>query len=527
MDNRKKVMIRGVMILLAVAALLVLSRRLVTDYGVSRDERAERESLLVNANYIAGLFGKGDDEITPLSEFKDRYYGMSAQFPMLVFESLMGDNLRHLFLARHIYTLFVCILGYLAFYFFCARVFGSRLYGLLGSAMIFLYPRFFAEQFYNIKDMVFLSIFMMMLYVTYLFVESGFKKRYGLLFTFACSVATNVRIMGCIFAACVIGYMWMMFLRDRKDLRKVIFTSLYILLGMLVFIVILTPATWHDPIHEVPNMFRAFLNYGRWNGTIVFMGQVIDKTRIPWYYVPVWLLISLPIWYLILMVVSAVLLVRGLVRTVAGKEDLFEKIFVTNRYVTLTLAACGIPWLMVAVTGATIYGGWRHLYFVTPAAVVLSLYGIKYIIENFGKVSANAVRALVIVGLMTQLIWIFRYHPFEYVYFNEAGSLFAADFDRDYWHMYELPAYRYLVEVNSSITGKDWFSVETEGADYFKWLLTEEELAKVNTDMEDADYYVASYRGIVGNDYQVEGYEEIKSFVVNGFKIATIYKKAQ
>ena len=532
MNKHKSLLLKAIILLLVAGFVLVMGRRLVKDYGVSRDERAERESLLVNANYVAGLMGKEvDEDIKPLETFKDRYYGMAAQFPMIIFERFADTNFRHMFLLRHLYTFFLCCIGYLAFYFFCKKVFGSRAYGALGAAMVALYPRFFAEQFYNIKDMVFLSIFMMMLLVTYLFVESGYKWGYCILFTFMCAFATNVRIMGGIFGACVLGYMWMMYAYEKIGKKepthsagKLAALSAVILIGTVVVLVALTPILWHDPIHELPAMFRHFLNYDGWNGELVFMGKVINKTQIPWYYVPVWLLISLPIWYLVVLFVAAGLFIYLVVKAVAKKEDLFTKFFVNNKYVTLAVVTGFLPWLMVAVTGATIYNGWRHLYFIFPAIVVAILWTVRRFLMSGGAMKKLSL-ALVTVGMLTQVIWICRYHPYEFVYFNEVGSLFADQFDRDYWTLCELPAYRYLKEVNEEYTGRDYFFMHTEGAAYFEYVLEEEELAKMNTYNEDPDYYVAYYRGVVGNEYEVEGFTEIKTIEVNGFKVASIYAK--
>ena len=502
---------------------IVLGRTILADYGVSRDERNERESLLVNCNYISELItGKSDPEIKELSEYSEKYYGMSAQFPMAIFEVVFKDDIRHLFLARHFYTFLFCCLGYICFYFFCSRVFKSKVLGILGASMVALYPRFFAEQFYNIKDMVFMALFMMCFWAIELYIESEYKWRYCFLFLLISTVAINVRIVGAVFAASLLGYMWIWGIRDKKlTVKKAVFQSGVIIIGTPAILAALTPIAWHSPIKEVINIFKEFLNYQDWSGTIVFMGDILHKNELPWYYIPIWLLISLPVWYLVLFGIAIGIIVFELFRLKKTGRSLFD-VITRNKYIILAVVVGFGPWLMVAVTGATVYNAWRHFYFILPSIVLLALWTIKKAISSGAFIKKVCV-AITIFGMASQLIWLVKYHPYQYVYFNEIGSLFADGFDRDYWTLSELPVYRYLKDVNVEITGRDYFSMKTEGAAYFEYLLKDDEHEKFNTYSENPDYYAAFYRGIVGNEYSVDGYNELKSFYVNGFKIATVY----
>ena len=70
---------------------------------------------------------------------------------------------------------------------------------MMGTAMIALYPRFFSEQFYNIKDMVFVATFMIAMFVSVELIESKFKWNWIFCFSAATAVSANVRIVGIIF----------------------------------------------------------------------------------------------------------------------------------------------------------------------------------------------------------------------------------------------------------------------------------------------------------------------------------------
>lgn len=38
-------------------------------------------------------------------------------------------------------------------------------------------------------------------------------------------------------------------------------------------------------------------------------------------------------------------------------------------------------------------------------------------------------------------------------------------------------------------------------------------------------YFIETYRGKLGNEIPLAGYEEVHSVLVDGFKIATVYKR--
>lgn len=90
------------------------------DYGISVDEIPERNSSLVVYKYLVPAVAdiKTDTvdfpNVAPLHEWKDRYYGVAMQLPMVAVEHLFGFRLpmRQVLLIRHIYIyllFFYCI----------------------------------------------------------------------------------------------------------------------------------------------------------------------------------------------------------------------------------------------------------------------------------------------------------------------------------------------------------------------------------------------------------------------------------
>ena len=187
---------------------------LFKDYGISTDEPFERSTMYININYIMTQLGRGSTDVPALETYEDKYYGMALQMPTVIFE--LGDRgFSFIYTCRHLYTFIICFIGYLAFFWLCKRIFNSNMLGLLGVTMIALYPRFFAEQFYNIKDLVFVSVFMIAMWATERLITNKFSWKWAIIFAVISAVATNGRIFGFIIMAFAIGYLWIACILER------------------------------------------------------------------------------------------------------------------------------------------------------------------------------------------------------------------------------------------------------------------------------------------------------------------------
>lgn len=394
--------------------------------------------------------------------------------------------------------------------------------------MVALYPRFFAEQFYNIKDMVFVSTFMFCMFTTVKLIESRFSHRWMLAFAISTAISSNVRIVGIVFLLLVLGYLLIDFFlgkADSKDKYEVqcahpFICGAVILLIWYVAFVVMLPVTWKHPLRGVWEVFSQFSKYDNWDSTIVFMGKVLRKGELPWYYVPVWILISVPLWYLLLCGGSVAVGIVVCAKRIKSKEGFWILLVTQYRYVLWCVLLVTIPWLGIVLMHSTLYNGWRHCYFFLPPLVLFTMYGVDYIIKK-GRKWCVFILSIVLLGGILQITWLWNNHPFEMVYFNNIGKYFGADFDRDYWHLSALECIKYIVKNESS----DRFSMYTPGNSYYKYLLDQGESDRIEEREETPLYYIETYRGKTGNELQIEGYEEIHSFMVDKFKVASVYKR--
>lgn len=528
-------------VILFFSLFLLLGFLIIRNYSISTDEPCERETTASNIKFMLDCVGIDTSfiDVPELTTNVERYYGTFLQWPCALSEAVL-HSAGKVYLFRHLYTFFVCFIGYIFFYLSCTRVFRNKWLGLLGTAMLMLYPRFFAEQFYNIKDMLFMAISMVAMYCTISLIQSGYQWKWVFIFSIVAAVSANVRIIGFMYILVVAGFTCISGLLAKKEIyafEKEAYKNLWVkiiaLVGISVIVYILIfPIMWTGPISQFKNALGLFSDYGKkWNGYIVFMGKVFtEKDILPWYYVPMWMAISLPIWYGLLILVSAGVLIGKFLTEIKNHQKMkAEKADIPSLFVRVWsgkykfLLWSGIlflgPWLGIVIMQSTLYNGWRHCYFFLPYIIFSMLFGLEII---WNKCKSQKLQMIFFLLFIPQLIWMVKYHPYEMVYLNEIGSMYGECFDRDYWHMSADEQVKYVLDTDLS----EHITISVE-QDYYKYLLDEDDYKRLKTvkKTDNPDYIVMDYRGVAGNDPNMEGYEEVRTIWVNGYKISSLMKK--
>lgn len=179
-----------------------------------------------------------------------------------------------------------------------------------------------------------------------------------------------------------------------------------------------------------------------WEGTIRTLGQDVVSVDLPWWYIPSWLVAQTPVLMLILFVFgtlywlskAATELVNSL-RTHIGTTRCREL-----PLVPFAIQALVLPGGMVLL-GATLYDGVRHVAFMVPALMVLSLPLIARLLQ-VAKDKKSRLRSLpVLVGVLilaiplSSLIGSLRWFPYMYAFVNPITASLddGRDWEYDYW----------------------------------------------------------------------------------------------
>jgi len=508
-------------IILYFVVYFVIGMFICKDYGFSTDESAQWERSIVTYKYInSKVFHRDVPElikVKSMEEFDHRYYGTAMQMPMVFIEDLTNFTMttRQVFYMRHMITFLVCYAGYVCFYFALKKIFENRFWALMGTMVISLYPRLFGYQFTDLKNLIFLSLNMMALLALVYVVE---KESIQSIVIFGCIVglATNQRVMAVVYVVALLGYWLVRDITDtvkRRGRKKALYGKYpFLILIYFGFWYFISPFAWmENPIRAFINTFKTFAQYD-WNGTMVFMGRLVTCEERPWYYLPVWFVLTIPILYIVLFIIGHVALACSLKK----EENVWDSLIGKYKW----LACCillfwGIVGTVILLD-SRIYVGWHHLYFVFMPFTVVVIYGVRFCAQYINK-------KIVVGALMFNIVclssWMIVNHPFQVVYFNSIGKQFATLFDRD------------EQRATSSVL-LDWVLEHTEGTvricgetDSYL-LLTEEEKQRIKiADEEEGEYLIDIFRNVIGNDPVHEGYEEVYASWVDGYKIGAVFRR--
>ncbi|WP_353203104.1 glycosyltransferase family 39 protein, partial [Polynucleobacter sp.] len=416
----------------------------------------QRSIGLTSLAYLANLFnirfllGNAQPLADPASVFltqRDRDYGVAFELPAEFLIKVLNLHDANAYFFRHLLTFLIC---YVAVYFFYKLVklrYQDWRIGLLGAAFLVLTPRIFGDGFFNDKDLVFMSAFAIGIYTLVRFVlKPGLLT--GLWHALACALAIDLRLMAVILPAVTVVALLVLAARKELSFSKLIgYLGVYLAV-MALLVVAFWPWLWLDPLG---NFVLAFKNMARFRHApdMVFMGDIVNASRLPWYYIPVWIGVTTPILYLILFMVGASTTVNTLIRNIWGKT----KTLWTNDAQLQDLLFLGLfcaPLLAVIMLHSILYNGWRQMYFIYPAFLLVSIRGLisLWALSNTKQLARRILIALVIGSMGFTSYWMVRWHPYQYLYFNVLAGPFAKRFDVDYWAV----AYR---PVLAKIVGQD------------------------------------------------------------------------
>lgn len=482
------------------ALVLGLGLLLFADYGLSIDERQSRDNGMITLKHVAKSLAPAwvashpdfAPYTTPLAEYTDRDYGIVFETPVSLLEQLFAlRDARDKYLFRHLCTFLVCFGGLVAVYQLAARRFADWRLGLLAALWLLLSPRLFAESFYNDKDAVFMALFAIAMNTGVRFLLRPTLGR-AAWHALACALAIDVRIMGILLPLYTLVLLAWRGLRGEVRWGQVATSSL-LYGGLLAGLVVLCwPYLWPAPLQ---NFLEAFANMQsfRWTGTVLYNGVDIPATDLPWHYALVWLGITTPVLYLLSALLGLGLvsfqLLRHRWRLWASEQGLQDVFF---------LGFFAGPLLAVILLHSVLYDGWRQLYFIYPAFLLLALRGwvaaAQWLIRRTGGRQALYVgTALSLVLTAVQMV---RAHPLENVYFNVlAGPDVAHRFEMDYWGLGYRRDLEYVATHDARPVVKV-FAPGPSGAQLNQEVLPREQRARLQfVDSPDqADYFLTNFR---------------------------------
>ncbi|OGE36501.1 hypothetical protein A3A14_01015 [Candidatus Daviesbacteria bacterium RIFCSPLOWO2_01_FULL_43_38] len=422
----------NITVIIISAVFFIVSFMTLHDYGISWDEPIHftrgqaylnyflngeteykdfsgRHSIYQETSFAAKFFLKNDSGHPPINGI------LAASSNYIFYQKLgiLGDIESY-----HLFNILSA-----TFLVFIVSLFAKQAYGNLAAVFagvsLILYPLFFAESHFNIKDPAEAAFYAATIWA---FWNSLKKYEWRWLLAaaifFALALGTKFNIL---FLPLII-LPWLI-LRDRRILNPLRVISklprkfLIMLFAAPVIITVIFflswPYLWQDPI----NILNIFLYYKE-----IGTGGLGQPQYITWggfnIFPAVWILTTTPP---IILFLTAL----GIIAAFRRRE--------TEKTALLFLLWMLIPVLRVSLPGSSIYGGVRQIMEFIPAMALLSGLGAVFLINLLRKFpvfskSQNLILPIFIAILFVpHLLIMIKLHPNENVYFNSLiGGLSGA-----------------------------------------------------------------------------------------------------
>lgn len=406
----------------------VIGLMTLSDYGINTDESIH----FIRGNAYLHILTTGEkkysakDFVSPrTSEWKDKSYNpeyfmnkdgghpalndiLAAATNLLFHEKIgiMGDLESY-----HLFELFISSM--LVFLVFAMT---RKKYGIFAGTVAFLsialYPLFYGESHFNIKDPIEATFYTFTLYFFYLGLEK-INWRYFFISSLFCALAFGTKFNIVFLPFIIIPYLiirYFPFFLQKGKLGKLkkIPKSIYLILFLYPFIVLgihfLTrPFLWQDSL----NRFMQIIQYYQEIGT--GMNYQSRFLKYGWNTYPIiFVSISTPLVILFYFLVGIVIALSYIKK----ERDKFSLLLLIWLSVTL---------LRVSFPGSSIYGGVRQIMEYIPAMAVIAGIGALYL-RNFMTrtlIKNNFLSSIIIfAGFIPLLLTLHKYHPYENIFMN-------------------------------------------------------------------------------------------------------------
>ena len=331
-----------VAVLLVLGFFALVGVLVVDDYGVAYDETVQRALAAVTAAYMIGA----DDA---LLLHRDRTYGVAFELPLLFIELMLGlEDSRSVHLTRHLLSHLFFLVGGLFCYLLVRRMCGSRLLALFAMLLFLLHPRLYAHSFFNTKDVPFLSMFMIVLFL----IHRAFRKDDFAAFIscgMAVGVLTNIRILGVMLFAAVLGLRLLDLLKaaDWRERKRILATAGLFTAASALMLYATWPYLWSDPFGHFAEAVLRMADHPEMIPSL-FQGEPVVGKGLPPHYIPVWLSITTPPVTLLLGGIGLLTVLR---RTFAQPGAILRN--GALRFELLLIACFALPVVAVVVFNST------------------------------------------------------------------------------------------------------------------------------------------------------------------------------
>ena len=506
--------------LLLLGCFFFIGLHIYSDYGASADEHIQIDGGHIYWRTLMRLlnqkYPEEFDELPELDQFQNRYYGQAAMFPVVIYEAIhnFSQDSSTIIAVRHLWSFLCYFAAAFLFALLIQRFWQDQYLTSAALLLLILQPRLFGDIFYNDRDLMLISWMLIFLFCFDTLIRK--KTRIWVLLTgFSMAMAVNTRIFG----AVLIIFPAIQFIKGAHKKGMI-----FMMLSALAFMFVLYPIAWGNPLRILPQAAEHFLKHQRsldtgCNARLLFMNQKYYEHQLPWYYLPVYTLISTPVTHLIFGSFGFILYLHELLRRRSRPEN----------YLYLCMLLIFISVMAgVFLTHPTFYNGWRHFYFLSLPILFFAVRGFSFLFCSEKKTLFCSGYAAAALFAIVSAVWTMKAHPYQIIYLNPlVREKAAGKFDRDYWLISTPECLTYLNE-HSPEGGISVFDVDAF-IDYASLGMEKDVRERfIPVQWRSADepvpYILYNYSNKQGNEAVFPGYSSVYAVERDGMKIAEVFQ---
>ncbi|MBI3380348.1 glycosyltransferase family 39 protein [Candidatus Gottesmanbacteria bacterium] len=321
--------------------------------------------------------------------------------------------------AYHLYSVLCATLAVFVIYVFTRHAFG-KFAAILASSVLALYPSFFAESHFNIKDIPEMSFFAIALISFYFWVYSR-KKLWFIAFTISFFLALGTKL-NIVFLP-IILIIWLLSIIKTEVFKKwfskktLAYAAIFVIfnLGLLIA---LWPFLWTDTVTKFISILAFYKEVGAKDLNV----QLAPHFGLPFGGNAAGIILAATTAPIATLILSAI----GLAILVASVKKHHESI--------LLISWIAIPILRVTFISTDIFGSIRQFAEFLPAMAIMAGVGGNYIatkLSNIFHLSWQLITQLLIIGYIFILVFMnISYHPNQNVFFNSLAGGVKGAWDR-------------------------------------------------------------------------------------------------
>lgn len=409
--------------------LLLVMLKGGVDAGISGDEYLHYNQSVYVYDYFASL-GKDTSALnTPITHLK--YYGQS--FDNVTIILVRWFKIDDLFLFRHISCSLAGWLTVIVTAFFAVWLAGYGA-GIIVILLFALSPTFLGHAQNNLKDIPFTLSYISAIFFTlrFLFRENKSKLCDALLLTASIAFSISIRPGGLLLICYLFLFLFLFFVYkhqrdnqfDPQSLRRTLTQTFLISVAALFFSLLLWPYAQRNPILNVWKSVEVMMQFPTTLKQL-FGGKVEWSDFMPWYYLPKYMAITIP-----LIVFAGLSAFVVLLKKIIKSDNLLKYGFL--------IFSILFPIVFVIYEKSNLYGSWRHFLFIYPSIILLAAIGFLHLIKYLK--SKYFIIPTLLFGLLLAfhpIKFMIRNHPYYYLYYNPlVGGIDEAygNYETDYYY---------------------------------------------------------------------------------------------